>query len=119
MRMVWRVMVESPGIGERGIERILAAVTEGWMAEIVGQAQCFRQILVEAERARDCAADLGDFEAVRQAHPEMIAVRRDEHLRLVAQPAKRDRVDDPVAVALENIARTGDAGIGFRMVPAA
>ena len=41
----------------------------------------------------------------------MIAVRRHEHLRLVAQPAKRDRMDDPVAIALEGVARaTGDIG---------
>jgi hypothetical protein len=35
----------------------------------------------------------------------MIAVGRDEDLRLVPQPAERDGVDDPVAVALEGVAR--------------
>jgi hypothetical protein len=34
----------------------------------------------------------------------MVPVRRDEHLRLVSEAAERDRVDQPVAVALEYIA---------------
>jgi hypothetical protein len=35
----------------------------------------------------------------------MIAVGRDEHLRLVAQPPEGDGVDDAVAIALEGVAR--------------
>ena len=36
----------------------------------------------------------------------MVAVGRDEHLGLVAQAAEGDRMDDPVAVALEGVAGT-------------
>ena len=39
----------------------------------------------------------------------MVAVGRDEHLRLVAQAAEGDRMDDPVAVALEDVARAARA----------
>ena len=75
------------------------------MADIVGEAQRLGEILVEAERARHRPADLGDLEAVGEPDPEMIAVGRDEDLGLVAQAAERDRMDDPVAIALEGVAR--------------
>jgi len=43
---------------------------------------------------------------VGEAHPEMIAIRRDEHLGLVAQPAERNRMDDAIAIALKIVSRT-------------
>jgi hypothetical protein len=49
----------------------------------------------------------------------MIAVGGDENLRLVAQAAEGDGVDDPVAVALEDVARSARAGLRFRMEAAA
>ena len=48
-----------------------------------------------------------------QADPEMVAVGGDEHLRLVAQTAEGDRVDDPVAVALEDVARPARTVVVF------
>src|SRR5688500_13471812 len=54
-----------------------------------------------------------------QPHAEMVAVGRDEHLRLVAQAAEGDRMDDPVAVALEDVARAPRSAVGFPMGPAA
>src|SRR4051812_41890671 len=39
-----------------------------------------------------------------QANPDMIVVGCDEHLRLVAQSAEGDRMDDPVAIALKGVA---------------
>jgi hypothetical protein len=99
------VVIEAPRIGHRRLQRILAGMAEGRMADIVGEAERLGQILVEAERAGDGPADLRDLEAVGQADPIMIAVGRDEDLGLVPQPAERDGVDDPVAVALEGVAR--------------
>src|SRR3546814_19372831 len=65
-----------------------------------------------------------DFEAVRQPDAEMVAVGRQENLRLVTQPAETDRMDDPIAIALEGVARAARllsfamkaaaAGIGVR-----
>ena len=49
----------------------------------------------------------------------MVAVGRDEHLRLVTKAAKGDGMDDPVAVALEDVARPARAGSVFRMEAAA
>jgi hypothetical protein len=94
-------------------------MAERWMADVVGEAQGFGEILVEAERAGDGAADLGHFEAVGEADPEMVAVRRDENLGLVAEAAEGDRMDDPVAVALEGIARPPLAGLRLAVKPAA
>jgi hypothetical protein len=99
-------MIEAAMRCHRGLQRILARMAEGRMADIVRQAQRFGQIFVEPESARDAAADLRDLDAVGQADAVMIAIGRDEHLRLVAEATERDRMDDAVAVALEVVART-------------
>ena len=39
-----------------------------------------------------------------QSHPEMVAVGGYEHLGLMAQAAKGNRMDDPVAISLEGVA---------------
>ena len=113
------VVVETAGIGERFRQGVLAGMAERRMAEVVGQAQRLGQILVEAERPGDGPADLGDFDAVGQADPEMVAVGSDEDLGLVPQPAEGDRMDDAVAVALEDVARPARSGIAFRVKPPA
>ena len=114
-----RIVIEAAGLGEGGVQRVLAGVAEGRVAEVVRQAQRLGQILVEAERARNRPADLRDLEAVGEANAIMVAVGRDEHLRLVAEPAKGDGVDDSVAVALEGVARPARPGTVFRMEAAA
>ena len=114
-----RVVIEAARPRERGLERILASMAEGRMANIVRQAERLGQILVDAERPRNRAADLRHFKAVRQPDAEMIAIGREKYLRLVAQPAKGDRVDDPIAIALEGIARPPGRATRFGMQPAA
>src|SRR5438270_11223629 len=89
------------------------------MAEVVGEAQSFGEVLVEAECSGDGAADLRHFDAVRQAHSKMVAVGGNEHLGFVPKTAERDRVDNSVAVALENVARTAWARIRFSVQAAA
>jgi hypothetical protein len=74
------------------------------VAKVMGQAQGFGQILVKPEDPRHRSPDLRHLDRMSQPNPEMVAVRRNEHLRLVAQPAEGDRVDDPVPIALEGIA---------------
>ena len=58
-----------------------------------------------AQLARLHAADLRDLDAVSQPGAVVVAIGRDEHLRLRAQAAEGDRMNDPVAVALEFAAR--------------
>src|SRR6202008_624368 len=68
-------------------------------------------------RARNRPADLRYLEAVGQPDAEMIAIRRHEHLRLVTQAAKGDRMDDPVAVALKRITRAPRRARGLAVKP--
>ena len=71
------------------------------VAEVVPEADGLGEILVELERAGDRAREPRDLERVRQARAVMVALRAQEHLRLVFQAAERFRVRDAVDVALE------------------
>jgi hypothetical protein len=112
-------MVETARIGHRRLKRILAGMAERRMAEVVGEAESFGQILVEPEGASHRTADLRDFDAVGQPDAVMVAVGRDKDLGLVAKAPERNRVDNPVAVALKYVARAARRPVGFRMGPAA
>jgi hypothetical protein len=113
------VVIEPAGIRERGSQRFLPGMAEGWMAEVVGEAQRLGQVLVEAERTRHGPPNLRDLDAVGEPNPEMVAIGGGEHLRLVAEPPERHRMDDPVAVALEDVARSARAKVTFAMQAAA
>ena len=114
-----RVMIEAAAIGERRGQRVLAGMAERRMAEVVSEAQGFGQVFIKAQRPGDGAPDLRDLEAVRQPDPEMVAVGGDEDLRLVAKAAEGDRMDDAVAVALEDVARAARARLRLGMKAAA
>jgi hypothetical protein len=62
-------------------------------------------IFVQAQVARQRAADLRHLQAVGQPGAEQIALVVEEHLGLVLEPAEGRGVDDAVAVALELAAR--------------
>src|SRR5262245_61834053 len=85
-----------------GVERLLAGMAKRGMPEIVGESECFGQILIEAQRAADRARDLRDLETMGQPCAVMIALVIDEDLRLVGQPAKCSGVDDTIAVTLKH-----------------
>ena len=91
-------------------------MAEGRVAEVMGQRQRFGQILVEPERARERAGDLGDFQGVGQPGAVMVALMEHENLGLVREPAEGGGMDDAVAVAAEGVA--GRAG-RLRMEPPA
>jgi hypothetical protein len=112
-------MVEPAGIGHRRLKRILPGVAERRVAEIVSETERLRQVLVESKGAGHRAADLRDFDAMGQADAVVIAVRRDEDLRLVTKTPEGDGVNNPVAIALENVTRAARRPVGFRMGPAA
>jgi hypothetical protein len=54
-----------------------------------------------------------------QSNPEVIPVGGNEHLRLVAQAAEGDGMDDPVPIALKSVSRTAGAAIVLHEGPAA
>ncbi len=92
------IVIEAAVEGERLLQRILPAVPERRVTDVMREAERLGQILVQPQHTRDGTADLRDFEAVREAHAIMIAIGRDEHLRLVAEAPETDRMDDPVAI---------------------
>ena len=87
------------------VERLLAGVAEGRVAEVVAEPDRLGQVLVEAERAGDGAGDPAGLQGVGEAGAVVIALGGDEDLGLVLEPAEGLRVDDPVAVALERRAQ--------------
>ena len=96
-----RVVVIATGMDHGLFKRLFARMAEGRVADVVTQAQRFGQVLVEPQLARQHAADLRDLETMRQPGAVMVAIGRDEHLRLGTQAAEGDRMNDPVAVSLE------------------
>ena len=94
------VVLEAAVLAHALVEGGFAGVAERRMAQVVQEGDRLGQVLVEAELAGDGAADLGDFEGVRQAGAVVVAGLVDEHLGLVHEPAKRGGVDDAIAVAL-------------------
>ena len=93
------VVVEAAG--HQRVDDALAGVAERRVAEIVAERDRLGQLFVQAQHLRDRARDLRHLERVRQARAVVIAGRREEHLRLVLQPAERLAVDDAIAVALK------------------
>lgn len=100
-----QVVVErEPVLTHGGVESFFASVAKGRMADIMHERECFHEIDIEAERAGDGARNLRDFERVREAIAEMIAVSAREDLRLGFEAAERAGVNHTVAVALEIVA---------------
>ena len=108
-------MIEAAGLRHRLLKGFLAGMSEGWMTDVVRQAQGFRQVLVEAQRPGNGSADLRDLETVGQPNAEMVPVRRNEDLGLVPQPAKRNAMNDPVAITLKIVPRSAIWSLRFRM----
>ena len=89
----------------QSLQRVLAGMAEGRVAEVVRQRDRLDQVLVQPQRARDRAAELRHFERMRQPGAEQVALVVDEDLGLVDQAAEGRAVHDAVAVALELVAR--------------
>ena len=92
-------------LAQARVQRRLADVAERRVAEVVAQPDRLGQVLVEAQRPRHGPRDLRDLERVGEPRAVVIALGRDEHLRLVLEAPERLGVDDPVAVALEGRAQ--------------
>jgi hypothetical protein len=98
-------------VAQTSIERVFADVAERRMAEIVAEPDRLNQVLVQRQRAGDCARDLCYLERVRQPGAVVVARRRHEHLSLVRQAAESLGVHDPVAIPLK---RRPQAAVGLR-----
>ena len=93
------VVVEAAG--HQLIDDPLAGVAERRVPEIVAERDRFGELLVQPQHLGDRAGDLRHLERVRQPRAVVVAGRREEHLRLVLEPAERLAVDDAIAVALK------------------
>ena len=96
------VVLEAAGLrvalAQQPVEHVLAGVAERRVAEIVPERDRLGEVLVQSERAGGAAGDLRDLDRVGQTRAEVVALVRNEDLRLVLQPAKRARMDDAIAV---------------------
>src|SRR5215213_2965628 len=96
-----------PALAQTRVEHLLARVAEGRMAEIVAERDRLGEVLVQPERASDAARDPARLQRVREPGAVVVALRRDEDLRLVLEAPEWLRVHDPVAIALERRAMVG------------
>jgi len=102
-------------LAQGGVQRLLAGVPERRVAQIVAQRHRLGQVLVQAQGPGHAAGDARHLQRMREPGAEVVATRRDEHLRLVLQPPERLAVHDPVAVALKRRAqRAVLVGLGQR-----
>ena len=95
------VMIEAAVRSHHFIEHILAGVAKRRVAKIMRKRKRLGEIVVEAERTGKRARDLTDFKRVGEPGAEMVALVRNEDLRLVGQPPEGRAMDDAVAIALK------------------
>ena len=100
------IVIEPAGFLQGSVKRVFACMAEGRVTKVMSKAERFGEVFIETQGAGHRAPDLGNFETVGQPDPVMVAIGGDEHLSLVAKPSERDRVDQAVAVALENVPRS-------------
>ena len=110
------VSFEAALIGHEVVERAFARMTEGRVAEVVGEAGGFDQVGVDEkirlersvtlgfEPEADRLANLRDFKRVGEAGAVEIVFAAPENLRFVLQAAEGGRVKDAVAIDLERAA---------------
>ena len=95
------IALEPADRGGRRVERALAVMPEGRMAEVVGQTRRVHDIRVGPQFLAELAAHLGDLEGVREAGAHEVVRDRAQHLRLFAEATQRRGVEDARAVALK------------------
>ena len=95
------LLVVVKAAGAKLAQRTLAGVSEGRVTEVVTEGYRLRQILVELQRPCKRSGKSADLQRVRQSRAVVVALRTEEHLRLVLQAAKRLAVRDAVNVPLK------------------
>ena len=92
---------EAEALAQQLVERFLARVAEGRVAEVVAETDRLDEVLVQTQRPRDHPRDRGRLERVGHSRAVVVPVGVDEDLRLPLEPPERLGVDDAIAVALE------------------
>ena len=104
------VVVEAAERRHAVVERVLAGVAEGRVAEVVRQRQRLGEILVEAERAGERAGDLRHLDRMGQAGAVVVALVEDEDLGLVLEAAEGASNGRSRSRSRWNSLRVGEAG---------
>jgi len=99
-----------------GIECFFAGVSTRTVTAVVSQGDGLGESHVQSEWSSDTGRDLGDFQGVRQSGAHMV-VRKDEDLGFAGQAAKRVRVQDAIAVALEARAKLVGLFVALALSP--
>ena len=111
-----QVVVETLPVGlHQTVKQGFPRMAERRMAQVVNQRQGFHQVGIQPQSQRHGAADLCDFERMRQAVAKMVGVAAGENLRLVFEAPKGTCMDDAVPVPFKVI----PVGVGRLPIPAA
>jgi hypothetical protein len=94
------VVIKTAVIPHQPVEGFLPGVPEGSVAEVMGQSDRLRQILIEGQGTRDGATDRGNLDGVGEPGPVVVARAAEEDLSLSIQSAEGSTMDDAIAVAL-------------------
>ena len=86
---------------EDSCQRRLASVAEGRVTQIVGEPDGLGEVFVEMQSSGNSTGDLSYLKRVSQARTNVIAGRREKHLRLGLEPAKSPAMNDAITIALE------------------
>ena len=89
------VALEAAVLGGDLVERPLAVVPVGRVADVVGQPGQLDQVEVAAQPDRHSPPDLGHLQRVRQPGARRVTFPGSDDLRLVRQPAQRGAVQHP------------------------
>ena len=103
-------MIEPADPSHQRVEDFLARMAERRVAEIMRKRHGLGEVLIQAQRTGDGTRQLANFDRMGEPRPVMIALVRDEDLRLVRETPKGRRVDDAVPVTLE-VGPRGGAGL--------
>ena len=92
------VVIEAACVPGQPVEGLFAGVAERWVAEVVGQRDGLRQVLVDAQRPGDRLGHLSDLEGVGESGAVVIALIIYEHLGFVLQAPKGAGMDHAVVI---------------------
>ena len=85
------IVVEAADVRGHRVQRFLAGMAEGRVAQIMGQRHGLGQIFVDRQGARQAAGELRHFQRMGQPGAVIIAFMLHEDLGLVLEPAEGAR----------------------------
>ncbi len=94
-------MVKPAIVRHAFMHHVLALMPKRSVSKIMRQRQTLRQILIQPQRTRQRACNLGDLNSVRQACAEVIALMVHKDLRLVLEATESCTMNNTITIALK------------------